>query len=420
MKRFSSLILLIFLAAPVAAHQVGADCTVKDDRIDVEAYFSDDTPVRQARVTVRDEGDKVVAEGRTDDKGKWQCRLLPAGLYRVGVDAGPGHKATVRLKVPEGKGAKPADLAALIARVKKIRAEGDGGADATDAFRELVRQGPTTLPVLLAALDDANPAASHYLRTAVDQIGEAALAKKTLPVKELEAFVRDTKHAARGRFLAYEWLCRADPAVPARVLGDLLDDPGLELRREAVAAVMKRAATEFNAKDEAKATASFRQALAAARDRDQVQAIATDLGKLGVKIDLSTQFGFVRDWLLIGPFDNPDDKGFAGALPPEKGIDLGAAYEGKGGGMLRWKVQRTADVFGAVDLNTALVKDKEVVAYALAVVMSEKERPIELRRQQQRRRDVPQRRQGVLAGVRPPGHAHGSARRPRHAQGGPQ
>ena len=197
-RRACSLLLLLVAALPVLAHQVGADCTVKDGRVEVEAYYSDDTPVRNARVSVRDAADKVVAEGRTDEKGRFRCRLLPSGLYRVTIDAGPGHTATVRLTVPAGKGAKAADVAALITRVKAVRREGEGGPEAADAFRELVRLDAATLPQLLGALDDAHPSASHFLRSAVDQIGEAAQAKKTLPAKDLEAFVRDTKHAGKA------------------------------------------------------------------------------------------------------------------------------------------------------------------------------------------------------------------------------
>ena len=43
-------------------------------------------------------------------------------------------------------------------------------------------------------------------------------------------------------------------------------------------------------------------------------------------------------WYYIGPFDNTEGKGFATAYPPEKAIDLSAAYEGKAGRDVRWQV----------------------------------------------------------------------------------
>jgi hypothetical protein len=42
-------------------------------------------------------------------------------------------------------------------------------------------------------------------------------------------------------------------------------------------------------------------------------------------------------WYYIGPFDNPDKKGFNTAYPPEQEIDLAKTYKGKGGRDLSWK-----------------------------------------------------------------------------------
>jgi nickel transport protein len=54
------------------------------DRLRVEAYYEDDTPADDAKVTVL-QGETVVAEGKTDDKGVWSCPLPPPGSYRVKV-----------------------------------------------------------------------------------------------------------------------------------------------------------------------------------------------------------------------------------------------------------------------------------------------------------------------------------------------
>ena len=40
-------------------------------------------------------------------------------------------------------------------------------------------------------------------------------------------------------------------------------------------------------------------------------------------------------WYFAGPFDNTDQAGFDFAYPPEKGVDLKAAYTGKGDGEVR-------------------------------------------------------------------------------------
>ncbi len=39
----------------------------------------------------------------------------------------------------------------------------------------------------------------------------------------------------RSRRLAFEWLTKIDPAAPGRLIPGFLNDPSLELRREAVA-----------------------------------------------------------------------------------------------------------------------------------------------------------------------------------------
>lgn len=48
----------------------------------------------------------------------------------------------------------------------------------------------------------------------------------------------------------------------------------------------------------------------------------------------SAEFG---PWYYVGPFDHTDGKGFLAAYPPEKSVDLGATYTGKGNRTLRWQ-----------------------------------------------------------------------------------
>jgi serine/threonine protein kinase len=58
-------------------------------------------------------------------------------------------------------------------------------------------------------------------------------------------------------------------------------------------------------------------------------------------------------WYYIGPFDNPDGKGFDIAYPPEKEIDLKKTYPGKGGQVVGWKEYKNFRV-GAIDDLAAL------------------------------------------------------------------
>jgi hypothetical protein len=82
------------------AHALGADCTLRDGRVEVEAYYSDDTPARHATVRVRDANNELMAEGHTDEEGRWSFPAPPPGRYAVVVDAGAGHRTRVTLTVP--------------------------------------------------------------------------------------------------------------------------------------------------------------------------------------------------------------------------------------------------------------------------------------------------------------------------------
>jgi hypothetical protein len=268
----------------------------------------------------------------------------------------------------------------LVARIKAVGPEGAGNAEAAAAWRTLSRLGPEVLPEVLAAMDDADPVAANWLRAAVDAIAERALAAgRPLPARRLEAFVRRTDHAGPARRLAYEWLVRVDPSAPDRLLPGMLHDPGAELRRDAVERVIRAAREHLDRGDRRAATDAYRKALSAALDPDQVERIAQDLKPLGVKVDLAPHFGFLRRWLLLGPFDNRGGAGFATVFPPEKGIDLTFTFRGKDGVRLRWRECTTDDPHGMVDLNKALGPHKGAVAYALTVVDSPAARPVQLR-----------------------------------------
>ena len=97
-----SAVLGILLAIPAVAkaHAIGAEARLKDGRVNVEAFYDDNTPAENAKVVVTDSEGTVVAEGKTDTSGKWSFLAPPAGKYKVAVDAGAGHRATVALTIP--------------------------------------------------------------------------------------------------------------------------------------------------------------------------------------------------------------------------------------------------------------------------------------------------------------------------------
>jgi hypothetical protein len=275
--------------------------------------------------------------------------------------------------------ARAADISPLIARIRAVGREGSGNAEAAQAWRELAQSDASALPAILAGFDNADARAVNWLRGAVDAIAERELAAgKKLPAEELEAFIKQSQHHGSARRLAYEWLVRVDPKAPDRLLPDMLQDPNVELRRDAVARVIKDADRALAAGNKADAEAAFRKALAGARDRDQVDAVAKQLKTLGVSVDLAAHFGFIKSWQLAGPFDHVGGVGWTKDYPPEHGVDLTATYPGKKDAV-KWLAHTTGDAYGTVDLNKAIGKNMGAVAYAFAAVVSPTERPVEIR-----------------------------------------
>jgi len=293
---------------------------------------------------------------------------LPSAAEKAGKPAG----------AEPSSGAGPAEVEKLLAILAAVGPHGAGHVEAAEAWRRLARAPSGQLPTMLEALDEANPLAANWIRTAIDAASERALAEgRSLPEDQLERFVLDRTHAPRARRLAYELLCRVDPAAPERLLPGMLDDPSLELRRDAVARLISQAESLPESQSE-QAKAIYRRALQAARDLDQVKLLAQRLRKLGETVDLARHFGFVVRWKVIGPFDNTARAGFARVYPPEREIDFAATYEGKHG-PVRWQDVRSTDEYGKLDFNQVLGEEKEVVAYAASEFYSAAEQDVEIR-----------------------------------------
>jgi hypothetical protein len=231
----------------------------------------------------------------------------------------------------------------------------------------------------LTALDGAGPLAANYLRAAVETIAEREIAAgRTLPSAELETFLLDRSHNPRGRRLAFEWLAAVDRSAVGRLIPKMLDDPSVELRRDAVAQVIEAAEKSLAGGDQQAAESALLKALDAARDDDQIKVCTERLRKLGREVDLPRHFGFLARWHVIGPFDNSGSKAFDVAYPPEKDVDLKATYQGKEG-EVAWKPYETTDEYGIVDLTKALDKHKGAIAYASTEFYCEKPQTVDLR-----------------------------------------
>lgn len=271
---------------------------------------------------------------------------------------------------------KESDLAPALAKLRAVGPKGAGHKEAGAAWKVVAQSPPQKLPDVLAAFDGANPLAENWLRSAVEAITDKHADK--LPLEPLEVFLKDAKHSPRARRVAYELILSKEPNASQRLLPGFLNDPSLELRRDAVALAIAEADKALEA-DKAKGTAAYRVAFDAARDLDQVKATAEKLKSLGETPDLPTHYGFLMRWQLLGPFDNKEAKGFDVAYPPEAGpFNANATYDGVGG-EIKWIEHTTADDYGVVDLNKALAKHKGAIAYAYTEYNSSKEQTVQFR-----------------------------------------
>jgi hypothetical protein len=266
----------------------------------------------------------------------------------------------------------PENLAAL----RAVGVNGKGHKEAILAWKELSQLPADKLTAVLAGMDGASDLSVNWLRAVADTIAQRQIQQQgKLPLKDLEEFISDRSHHPRARRTAYEIIALVDRSAHDRIIPGLLDDPSLELRRDAVAHAILEAA---KISDSSPAITAYRRALTSARDLDQIEMATKRIRDLGGEVNLPLQFGFLMEWALVGPFDNEGTKGFDRAYPPEVALELSHTYKGKEGD-ITWLQHATTDEFGTVDLNVALGKHKGAICYAHTVFMSVKDTAVEIR-----------------------------------------
>jgi hypothetical protein len=98
--RFAVLLLALLVPTTARAHALGVEAKLRGKQVEVEAYYSDNTPAREAHVMVHDTGGRFVATGVTDIHGRWQFQAPPPGQYVIVVNAGEGHLTLVHFAIP--------------------------------------------------------------------------------------------------------------------------------------------------------------------------------------------------------------------------------------------------------------------------------------------------------------------------------
>jgi len=268
------------------------------------------------------------------------------------------------LRPDEAAAEAPPDADAFsraVAAIHAVGPEGRGHGEAARAWQILAQTHADELTRLLAGMDGAGPLARNWLRAAVDSVAEKALARgKSLPQESLEQFVQQRDHSPHARRTAYEWLLHVDSGTGDRLLPTMLDDPSLELRRDAVERLLRFARQA----DDQSAMDAYEQALDAARDTDQIKECVEALSEHGVEVSLVWQLGYIVHWDVIGPFDNTGGVGFDKPFLPEQRTSQTAELAGKSGTTVAWRSIRTDSDDATVDLNEMIGKHSGAVAYA--------------------------------------------------------
>lgn len=91
---------LFLWCSPAFAHRLHVEARVTENyQLRVEAYYDDDTPAQDARITIS-RGDQLIAQGLTDDKGVRTFPCPSPGTYTVRAQSA-GHADTATLVVPQ-------------------------------------------------------------------------------------------------------------------------------------------------------------------------------------------------------------------------------------------------------------------------------------------------------------------------------
>jgi len=101
-------------------------------------------------------------------------------------------------------------------------------------------------------------------------------------------------------------------------------------------------------------------------------------GRLAEAAAIRDSLGFIKEWQIIGPFENERGGGFDTVFGPEKEIDLDATYNGKER-PVRWRPLPCAAPAGSVNLNALLRPNDQCLAYAVCFLETERDREAALR-----------------------------------------
>jgi len=230
---------------------------------------------------------------------------------------------------------------------------------AASIAKQLSSSKELSLVQVLSAMKGASPIGKNWLVGLANGLHRKSPATQTA---ELEKFLADKTQDGEARYTVFRWLTDGNEERKTQWLEEMLFDPSLEIRFDAVA----RALASSEEIDQARLTTL----LDAARHPEQVAAIIARLGKAGVEVDQAKHLGFLTRWDFIGPFDNIGSKNFDKVYPVETDWtknQLAESYEGKTG-KVTWAEGTSESPEGALDLAKIFNKEKGCIVYGKTTV----------------------------------------------------
>jgi hypothetical protein len=94
-------------------------------------------------------------------------------------------------------------------------------------------------------------------------------------------------------------------------------------------------------------------------------------------VDVLAGLGMPPSWWVVGPFPNPEGRGYERVHPPERSVDLAGEYEGAAG-MVTWHLEPVPPM-GYVDLSRLVAGGVEIQGYAASWLVAEKDIEAEIR-----------------------------------------
>ncbi len=93
--------------------------------------------------------------------------------------------------------------------------------------------------------------------------------------------------------------------------------------------------------------------------------------------EITASLGIIREWGMIGPWENISGSGYSKDFPPEKGIDLEAVYTGKDRARIRWLAFNNIEPDGWLYVNKNY-PHLNAIAYYVTTVKSEADQDVRL------------------------------------------